>query len=78
MEDEGIKNPVDPQTKFKESIPTNLPTTPLTPEHSPSPPPPKPESHHNPEPPYSPPLEAQTTTNPIPETQQANPTTTKV
>ena len=72
MEYEGIENLVDPQTEVEDSIPTNLPTTPLSLDHSPSPPPPEPESHHNLEPPSSPPLEAQTSTNPIPYTQQTN------
>ena len=83
MEDEGIDTPVNLQTKVEDSMPTShFLTTPLTPDYSSSPPPllppPAPESHHNLEPPSSPPLEAQTMTKPIPETQQANPTTTKV
>ena len=77
MEDEAIDNPVELQLEVENPMSTNhFPTTPLTPDHSPSPsPPPALESPHNLEPPPSPPLEAETTTNPIQETPQSNPTT---
>ena len=80
MEDEEINNPLYLQPKVENPMPTShFPTTPLTPYHYPSPsPPPAPESPHNTKPQYSPPLEAQTTKNPIEEKEQANPTTTDV
>ena len=80
MEDEEIDNPVDLQPEVENPMLTShFPTTPQTPNHSPSPSPPStPESPHNLKPPSSPPLEEQITTKPIQKTQQAIPTTTEV
>ena len=62
MDVEEIDNPVDLQLEFENPTSTShLRTTPLTLDDSPFPspsPPLDPGSHHNPEPPSSPPLEA--------------------